>query len=114
MPRLKPNTIFPTPEEDVLINDQIAADPEDQELGEEFFKNARPAKERDPEFVAAWEKARREGTLEIRPMGRPKSNNPKKQVTVRLDAEVIAYFKAAGKGWQTRLNAALQEYIQSR
>ena len=83
------------------------------ELGDEFFEHAKPAKETNPEFVAAWEKARREGTIEARPMGRPKSNNPKKQVTVRLDAEVIAYFKSAGKGWQTRLNAALQEYIQS-
>lgn len=83
------------------------------ELGDDFFKNARPAKEVHPEFVAAWEKAKKEGTLEIRPMGRPKLENPKKQVTLRLDDAVVEYFRAGGKGWQTRLNAALQEYIQS-
>ena len=31
--------------------------------------------------------------------------------TVRLSPEVIAYFKAGGKGWQTRLDAVLREYV---
>jgi uncharacterized protein (DUF4415 family) len=100
-------------QEEAELNAQIAADPEDEELGEDFFKNARPVAESDPAFLAAWQKAKREGTLEIRPIGRPKLSNPKKQVTLRLDDEVLTYFRAGGKGWQTRLNAALQEYIQS-
>lgn len=45
------------------------------------------------------------------PRGRPKSLTPKAQVTVRLDADVLAHFKSTGKGWQTRLNTMLREAI---
>lgn len=48
-----------------------------------------------------------------RAIGRPVSNNPKISTTVRLSPEVIAYFKATGKGWQTRLDAVLREYLQT-
>jgi uncharacterized protein (DUF4415 family) len=41
--------------------------------------------------------------------GRPASSAPKISTTVRLDADVIEYFRAAGRGWQTRLNAALRK-----
>ncbi len=33
-------------------------------------------------------------------------------VTVRYSPEVVAYFKATGEGWQTRMNDALQEYVE--
>jgi uncharacterized protein (DUF4415 family) len=45
--------------------------------------------------------------------GRPISENPKVATTVRLDADVLLAFKATGKGWQTRMNAALRDYVQS-
>lgn len=32
----------------------------------------------------------------------------KQQVTLRLDQEVLAKFKATGPGWQARINAALK------
>lgn len=32
-------------------------------------------------------------------------------VTVRYNPEVIAYFKATGDGWQTRMNDALREWV---
>jgi uncharacterized protein (DUF4415 family) len=41
--------------------------------------------------------------------GRPKSDNPKVAQTLRLDSEVLAYFKATGAGWQTRMNNALRK-----
>ncbi len=41
--------------------------------------------------------------------GRPKSENPKVQTTIRLDADVIAAFKEGGPGWQSRINAALRK-----
>ncbi|MEM8686546.1 MAG: BrnA antitoxin family protein [Pseudomonadota bacterium] len=41
--------------------------------------------------------------------GRPKSDNPKRQVTLRLDGEIIEHFKGSGRGWQTRINNALRE-----
>jgi uncharacterized protein (DUF4415 family) len=37
----------------------------------------------------------------------------KKQVTLRLDAEVIAFFRATGRRYQSRMNAVLREYVQA-
>lgn len=34
-------------------------------------------------------------------------------VSVRLDADVLAAFRATGKGWQTRLNEAAREWLKS-
>ena len=39
----------------------------------------------------------------IRRGGRPLSENPRKQLTLRLPAEVIERWKATGPGWQTRM-----------
>ena len=36
----------------------------------------------------------------------------KKAVSVRLDQDVIEFFKAQGPGYQTRMNAVLQAYMQ--
>lgn len=45
--------------------------------------------------------------------GRPKAESPKLALTVRYDAEVIEAFKATGKGWQTRMNAALRDWLKT-
>jgi uncharacterized protein (DUF4415 family) len=41
----------------------------------------------------------------------PQKSPTKRQVTLRLDETLIAHFKAAGPGWQTRLNDALREAV---
>jgi len=41
--------------------------------------------------------------------GRPKSLNPKIAVSLRLDQDIVARFKAKGPGWQTRMNRALRD-----
>ena len=41
--------------------------------------------------------------------GRPKLANPKQQVTVRLDADVIAKMRESGPGWQVRMNEILRK-----
>jgi uncharacterized protein (DUF4415 family) len=70
-------------------------DPDDApELTEEFF-------ERADEFVG--------GVLVRR--GRP-TGSKKVSVTARLDRDVVEAFRASGKGWQTRLNAALKEWLK--
>jgi uncharacterized protein (DUF4415 family) len=41
----------------------------------------------------------------------------KQQLTLRLDADVIAWFKArakSAKGYQTRINKALREYVEEK
>ena len=49
------------------------------------------------------------GTL-TRP-GRPKSDAPKQQVTLRLDAAVLDGSRATGPGWQSRINAELRKAL---
>ena len=41
--------------------------------------------------------------------GRPKSKAPKHAVSLRLDPEVVAHFRRGGRGWQSRINAALRK-----
>jgi uncharacterized protein (DUF4415 family) len=40
--------------------------------------------------------------------GRPRAEAPKKQVTLRLDADVLDHWRAQGPGWQSGINAALR------
>lgn len=98
MPKLKPDTILPTDAEDVEINQQATEDGtvhSDKELAE--FKSFS-----DSEIPESIKKAIR---------GRPRKSNPKISTTVRLDEDVIEFFKGQGKGWQTRLNEALRSYM---
>lgn len=46
--------------------------------------------------------------------GRPVSPNPKKLITLRLPADVIAKWKATGPGWQTRMAARLSKVSRAR
>lgn len=43
--------------------------------------------------------------------GRPKSVDPKKQVTLRLDSAVLEKFRAMGPGWQSKINAELRKAL---
>lgn len=105
MPKLKPGTIIPTPEEDMAINTGIAADPDSRELDGKWFSEAKPASEAfAPEIYAALVAMKR-------PRGRPKADETKVFTAIRLDADLLETFKATGKGWQTRVNAALRQYI---
>jgi uncharacterized protein (DUF4415 family) len=38
----------------------------------------------------------------------------KQSVTVRLDSDVLEWFKSQGKGYQTRMNAVLRLYMESQ
>ncbi len=37
----------------------------------------------------------------------------KQQITLRLDADMLAWFRSLGSKYQTRINAALREYMDS-
>ena len=41
--------------------------------------------------------------------GRPPSSVRKRPVSLRLDPEVLAHFRRSGRGWQSRINAALRK-----
>lgn len=85
----KPELHMPTPEEDTAIQRGI---------------------ERDPDtFVptdAQFKQMKRRG-------GRPKLEHPKIALTVRYDADIIERFRASGDGWQTRMNDALREWLNT-
>lgn len=38
----------------------------------------------------------------------------KQPLSLRLDADLVAWFKASGEGYQTRINDALREYVTAR
>ena len=50
-----------------------------------------------------WENAR-----VVLPDGRPKVHTG-----IRLDADMLDWFKSQGKGWQSRINAVLRSYFES-
>jgi uncharacterized protein (DUF4415 family) len=37
----------------------------------------------------------------------------KQQITLRLDADIIAFFRLTGRRYQSRINAALREYVRT-
>lgn len=45
--------------------------------------------------------------------GRPAGSGNKEQVAIRFDNDVLAAFRAAGPGWQTRMNAALRDWLKN-
>ncbi len=99
---------LPTDEEEAEINAGIAADPDTYELTDDDFKRMRPASEVLPELFGAELAAEM-----LKPKGgRPKSESPKVFTGIRLDAEVLAAFRATGKGWQTRMNEALKDWLK--
>jgi len=53
------------------------------------------------------------GVAELRAKrGRPAkaAEDRKEQIALRLDADVLAWYRAQGAGWQTRMNAVLKAY----
>ena len=53
------------------------------------------------------------GVAELREKrGRPRKapNERKEQIALRLDADVLAWYRAQGSRWQTRMNAVLKAY----
>lgn len=43
--------------------------------------------------------------------GRPRLPSPKRQVTLRLDSDIVERLRASGPGWQTRVNEALKSWL---
>jgi uncharacterized protein (DUF4415 family) len=100
MPRLKSAHISPTPEEDEEINRGIDLDPDAPEVDGEWFTRARPAIEVHPGLVEY--SLRRRGT---------RKTPVKEQVSIRLDADVVARLRSSGPGWQTKLNEMLRRIV---
>ena len=73
------------------------------------FKKSRPAREVLPQILGD-----QISEELLKPRGRPRLETPKERINIRLSYEVIQHFKSSGAGWQTRIDAALREFIQSK
>jgi uncharacterized protein (DUF4415 family) len=82
---------------------------DDAPLTSSELKRLRPAREVDPELVAAYEA----GTLRYRGQRGKQKAPTKAQVTLRLDRDVLAFFQNKGAGWQTRIGKALKAFVEA-
>lgn len=85
-------------------------DPDDApELTDEFF-------EKGVWKISDRVVPRREGEVAMRKavrQGRPPAERTKLLLTVRYDEDIVTAFKATGRGWQTRMNSALRDWLKN-
>lgn len=79
---------LPDDVEEQAINTGIAQDADTMEISDAQFAQMRPVK-----------------------LGRPYAQQTKERITIRLSADVLAAFRATGTGWQTRVDAALKDWL---
>lgn len=75
----------------------VPYDPKDRKATAGFWATATPH-----EGAAGWRAAR----------GRPPkaAEDRKEQIALRVDKDVLEWYRAQGRGWQTRMNAVLKAY----
>ena len=78
-------------------------DDENPEWTDEDFKRAVP--------FSGLPKSLQAKLLSLR--GRPKLAVTKERITIRLSRDVVEQFRASGDGWQTRVDAALKDWLKS-
>ncbi len=85
--------ILPDAEEDAAITAAALSDPDALPYTDEEWEHVKP-------LLRIGSQA-----------GRPKSAITTERITIRLSRDVVAQFRATGDGWQTRMDAALRQYI---
>ena len=88
-----------TDAEEAAIQAQIAADSDAPEATDAELSQAKSFGNSFPDVMESIRRSR----------GRPAVANPRKQISLRLDGDVIEKFKSTGKGRQSRVNEALQK-----
>ena len=105
---------------DDASGDLIGPDPElERPLTDEELGGALPFGEGCPDLAASIVRQRpelaepmqRTAAAFHRRRGRPPVANPKQQISIRLDADVLAKLKATGPGWQGRVNDILRKAV---
>lgn len=81
-------------------------DDENPEWTDEDITHARPASVALPRIFST-----EIAQAMLKPRGRPRAEYPKERINIRLSHEVVEHFKATGDGWQTRIDAALRQFI---
>jgi len=80
-------------------------DPDNPEWTADDFARAKGPESLPPEILAAFPRT-------LARMRGPGKKPRKLQQTLRLDTDVLAYFKAEGRLWQRRINAVLREAME--
>jgi uncharacterized protein (DUF4415 family) len=88
-----------TDEENTAICEAARADPDARPFDDERLARMRRASAADAADI----------TRRLR--GRPRVEMPKHLVSLRLDQDVIARFRATGPGWQSRINEVLRQHL---
>lgn len=97
---------IPTDEEDTMLTAAAMSDEDNPPLTDEQLAQMRPASEVLPPALF-------ESLVKTSKAGRPLMNGvPKKAVTIRIDEDLIEQLRASGKGWQTRLNRQIREWVR--
>jgi uncharacterized protein (DUF4415 family) len=91
-PTPKNTLLLPSPEENAKIVAAAKADPDAQPLTKTQLQAMVPLRS-------------------VR--GRPPSEKKKTLVSIRYSPEVIEYFRATGKGWQSRMDGVLRDYVSA-
>ncbi len=108
MPKLKKGTILPTAEEDIEFTRQAIAD--GTHFTDAVLKQFKPFEQSDlPEELK--QTVREEA---IKRIGRPPSETCKIPISIRLSEDVVEYYRASGKGWQTRIDQTLKAEMNKR
>ena len=94
-----------TPEEDAIINAQIAeGDPYEREWTDEDFANALTYKEllaKYPELAAFDHHKAKEAFKEPE----------REKVNVGIDIDIVSHYQKGGEGWEKRLNQVLRSSL---
>jgi uncharacterized protein (DUF4415 family) len=88
-----------TDAEEAAIQAQITSDADAGEATDAELALAKPFGATFPDLMESIRRGR----------GRPAIANPRQQISLRLDGDVIEKFKSTGKGWQGRVNEALRK-----
>jgi uncharacterized protein (DUF4415 family) len=79
-------------------------DAENPEWSEQDFRRARPALDVLPSQVV-------DAVRRYRGQRGPQKAPTKERISLRVDRDVVAAFRASGPGWQVRANQALRAYV---
>jgi len=88
-----------TDEEEAIIQAQIAGDSDDEDISDAQLAQARPFSEVFPELAASIRRS----------AGRPKLENAKAAVTLRLSPATLSKFEALGPDWRARMAEVLDK-----